>query len=156
MAPTLDVADTVPITMGNIGIPEEIRLIVPKIPEQIKLVGLNQPIPNEITIKGDIPRSIQLNEHLVIDGKDIPRRILVEPAPNFPSSLKLEVVGMPQTLQVTGIPQTIEIVENIPRTIQLLMPENPYIEMRYSGIPLELKPSPELEKMFSHIMIAPR
>lgn len=153
---TMPEIDSAPITMGSLGIPEEIRLIVPRIPEQIRLVGLNQPIPNEITIKGDIPRSIQLNEHLVIDGKDIPRKILVEPAPNFPSTLKLEVTGMPQTLQVTGIPPTISVVGDIPRTIQLLMPEKPEVAMKWDGVPVELKPHPDLEKLFSNFVITPR
>jgi hypothetical protein len=147
-----------PITFNNdIGIPEEIRLIVPKIadvkvvhdvPKEIRIIG--QSIPDSIVLTHNLPAKIFL------DATDIPRKILLEPASNFPSVLRMEIIGMPQTLQVTGIPKTIEIIENIPRTIQLLMPDNPVVEMRWSGAPLELKPSLDLEKLLSNLVIPPR
>ncbi len=152
--------DTIPVTAADIGIPDEIRLIVPRIPEEIKILGPSQPIPTEITIKGDIPRSIEVKHNfpdkIFVDGSSIPRSILVEPAPNFPSVLRLEVTGMPQTLQVTGIPQSIKIEEDIPRTIQLLMPENPVVLMSYVGLPVELKPSPDLERLLTNLVVPPR
>jgi hypothetical protein len=171
--------NTIPLTVDDLGIPSEIKLIVPKIPDikvmhdvpkeiflrgelphEIKIVGPIHPIPTEITIRGDIPKSIEvvhnLPERIFLDAKDVPRTILVEPAPNFPSILRMEVVGMPTTLQVTGIPKTIEIIENIPRTIQLVMPENPVVEMRWNGMPVELKPSPDLEKLLTNLVIPPR
>jgi hypothetical protein len=140
-------------------IPQEIFLRG-NLPEEIKVIGPSQPIPDTILIRGDIPKSIEivhnLPERIILDAKDVPRKILVEPAPNFPTSIKLEVTGMPQTLQVTGIPKTIEIIENIPRTIQLVMPENPEIMMRWNGVPVELKPSPDLEKLLTNLVIPPR
>lgn len=168
--------DTIPFTMDEI-LPSEIKLVVPKIPDikvmntlpkeiniigkipdQIKLVGPT--IPSEITIRGDIPKSIEIThnlpEKIVVDASDIPRKIMVEPVADFPSVIRFEVVGMPQTLQVTGIPKTIEIIENIPRTIQLVMPENPEVIMKWNGVPVEMKASPDLEKLFANLVIAPR
>ena len=65
----------------------------------------------------------------------------------------MEAFGIPSTLQVTGIPPAIEIVGNIPSTIQLLMPENPTIELVYKGAPFELGMAPTLEKLLSQIML---
>jgi hypothetical protein len=81
----------------------------------------------------------------------LPNKILVEAAANFPKSIQIE--GMPSTLQITGIPTAIEIIGNIPSTIQLLMPENPTIELVYKGAPLELGMHPNLEKLLSQIMV---
>ena len=171
------VDDGIPINLNEL-LPSEIKLIVPKIkdikvmhdvpeeiflrgnvPEEIKMV-LSQPIPDTILIKGEIPKSIEIKHDLpskiILDATDVPRKILVEPAPNFPSVLKLEVTGMPSSLQVTGIPKTIEIIENIPRTIQLVMPENPEVIMKWNGVPVELKPSPDLEKLLSNLVIPQR
>ena len=138
-------------------IPQEIFLRG-NLPEEIKITG--QPIPDAIVIRGDIPKSIEVVHNLpnkiMLDATDVPRKILVEPAPNFPSVLRLEVTGMPQTLQVTGIPKTIEIIENIPRTIQLVMPENPEVLMKWNGVPVELKPTPELEKLLGNLVIPAR
>lgn len=158
--------ENIPINLNEL-LPSEIKLVVPKIndikvthdiPQEIRLIG--QPIPDAIVVRGDIPKSIEivhsLPDRIMLDATDVPRKILVEPAPNFPSTLKLEVVGMPQTLQVTGIPKTIEIIENIPRTIQLLMPENPVIELKYLGAPIEMKPSPDLEKLLGTLVIPQR
>jgi hypothetical protein len=168
----------IPINLNEL-LPSEIKLVVPKIkdikvmhdipkeiflrgnvPEEIRLVGPSQPIPDTIMIRGDVPKSIEIVHNLpnkiMLDATEVPRKILVEPAPDFPSVLKLEVTGMPQTLQVTGIPKTIEIIENIPRTIQLVMPENPVVEMRWNGVPVELRPSPDLEKLLSNLVIPPR
>jgi hypothetical protein len=141
----------VPLTYKDLGIPEEIRLIGPDLPREIFIRGI---IPDEITIKGDIPRSIEVHSDIphkiMLDATDVPRKIMVEMAPNFPSTLRMDVT---HTLQVTGIPKSIEIIENIPRTIQLLMPENPVVELKFNQVDIELKPSADLEKMFSNLMI---
>jgi hypothetical protein len=173
-----DIENDIPVTGtdDDFGIPEEIRIVAPKIPdikllhdlpkeivvksnipEEIRLVGS---LPEEIIVKDTLPRSIEVVHNLprsiLLDATEIPRKLLVEPADNFPSVLKMEIVGMPQTLQVTGIPKTIEIIENIPRTIQLLMPDNPVVTMKWDGIPVELKPSPDLEKLLTNLIIPPR
>jgi hypothetical protein len=154
----------IPININDIGIPEEIRVIVPKIPDinilhdipreialrmpmsipDIKIIGPDKPLPERIhIIATDVPRSIHL------DATDIPRKILVEAATNFPSIIRME--GIPDSLQVTGIPSAIEVI--MPSTIQLVMPENPTIELVYRGAPLELGMHPNLEKLLSQIMV---
>lgn len=155
----------IPVTVGDLGIPEEIRIIapepiqviVPTIPD-IKIIGPEKPLPEQINIIGNIPDTISVvseNLSISLDATDLPRKIIVEPAPNFPSIIRLEAFGIPETLQVVGIPKSIEIVGNIPETIQLLMPEDPTIELVYKGAPsFELKMSSELEKLFNQMMIA--
>ena len=145
---TYSMNSDVALNSNDLGIPEEFRLIVPKISD-IKLV---HNVPREIFIRGDIPQSISMTH--ILDATNVPRTIFLEPASNFPSVLKMEIIGMPKTLQVTGIPDTIEVIDNIPRTIQLVMPENPVVEMRCA--PLELKPSPDLEKLLSNLVITPK
>lgn len=147
-------------------LPREINVIVPKIPD-IKIwhdvpkeITVKSFIPKEITVKSDIPNTISIisdlpRSILLEPAPNFPRSIFVEPGLNFPSTLKLEVTGMPEVLQVTGIPKTIEVVGMLP-TIQLLMPENPEITMKWDGVPVELKPSPDLERFFSNIIIQPR
>ena len=167
---------SVPVNINDIGIPEEIRIVAPKIPDvkvlhdipreialrmpmsipDIKIIGPDKPLPERIEIVGsipdkihviatDVPRSIQL------DATDVPRKILVEMASNFPSVIRIE--GIPDTLQVTGIPPAIEIIGNIPSTIQIVMPENPTVELVYKGAPLQMGLHPTLEKFLSQIML---
>lgn len=160
---------TVPVTINDLGIPEEIRVVVPKfpdirlahnlpkeigvtgIPEEIRLVG-----PEYIEIRSDIPRSIEVKSDIPTSIKieGMPARIVVEPAANFPSVLT--VVGMPQILQVTGIPNTIKLEMPDDPVIKLVMPDDPVVEMRYSGPPLQLGLGPDLEKLLSNLIVQPK
>jgi len=147
--------DEIPITLDELGIPEQIKIIAPKIPDikvrhdlpkeiylkapaipDIRIIGPENPLPQEIKIIGNIPETINvvsdMPKQIKLDTTDLPRKFIVEPAPNFPSALKLE------PLEVTGVPKSIEIVHDIPKTIQLVMPENPVVEMKYSGAPIDL------------------
>ena len=133
MAEEMDMVD-MPVSYG---LPEEIRIIAPKISD-IKLI---HSLPKTIELLSHLPKSI------ILDATQVPKRIMLEPAANFPSVIRLE------PLQVTGIPKTIEIIENIPRTIQLLMPDDPFIEIKYKGSPFELKLSPNTEKLLSNLII---
>ena len=158
----------IPVNINDIGIPEEIRIIAPKMPDikvlhdipreialrmpmpipDIKIIGPEKPLPETIYIVAtDVPKSIYL------DATDVPRKILIEPAANFPSIIRMEAFGVPSTIQVTGMPKSIEIIGNIPSTIQLMMPENPTIELVWKGAPFELGMHPNLEKLLSHIMV---
>lgn len=116
-------------------------------------------IPNEIFLRHDMPKSISVSHdlptRLVIDATSVPRTILVEPSENLPSVFKLEIGNLPK-IEVTGVPTTISIVENIPRTIQLVMPEDPTVTMRWDGVPVEMKPSPELKELLSKFVVPPR
>jgi hypothetical protein len=71
---------------------------------------------------------------------DIPRTIQVESGASFPNVL---AVDMPKSISLTGVPST----------IQLLMPEDPTIELIYKGAPIEMVFKPEVEKLLSQIMI---
>lgn len=125
--------------MNDLGIPSEIKIIAPdkikvdRIPD-IKILGPDKPLPQTIRIVGHLPETIRL------EAFDLPSRILVEPADNFPRTIHLEAVGIPDTLRVVGIPEAIEVIGNIPSTIQLVMPDNPVVELVYRGgaIPIEL------------------
>ena len=71
----------------------------------------------------------------MLNASAIPNKIIVEPATNFPSVIK---VDMPDTIKVTGIPDSIEVV-GFPEFIPLRMPENAVVDMRYTGGPIEMK-----------------
>lgn len=118
--------DDIPVTMEELGIPREINLRH-NLHEGVKLVG---EVPDTITvIATEIPKSIP------IDASSLPTKILVEPAPNFPSVLRVE---MPDTLKVTGFPTSIPLVFS-QEYIQLRMPENPVVDMRYTGGPIDVR-----------------
>jgi hypothetical protein len=104
---------------GGLGIPSEIRLIVPTIPN-IKAVNID--IPSVIRVEAD----------------GIPSRILVEPAANFPSTILLDASGIPESIKVVGIPSVISVV-GMPTQVQLVMPENPVVEMKFTGVPTTMK-----------------
>jgi hypothetical protein len=123
-----------------------------EIPEVIKLVHnlpreLTLKVPENIVIKTDMPTSIKL------EAADLPKSIKLEPAPNFPSVIR--VVDMPDTLSVTGIPKSIEII-GFPSFIQMVMPENPVVEMKYMGgaMPLDVRVHLTIDKILSDIIIA--
>ena len=141
----------------EMGIPSEIRLVVPKLPDmklvhelpahidlrlppfpEIRLAPLN--IPSEIVWKG--PSQFELvavgiPSTIGLDASGLPSTIMVVPGPNFPTKITLDASGMPSTIQVVGVPSTIELVG--PTEIKLVMPENPVVEMKYSGAPVDVR-----------------
>jgi len=151
---------------ADVGIPSEIKLIVPKMPD-MKLVhnlpthiDLRLPpmaeirvapihIPSEIAFKG--PSQIELvavgiPSTIGLDASGVPSSILVEPSANFPSSIKLDASSLPSMIQVVGVPSTIELV-GAPSEIKLIMPENPVVEMKYSGAPVDVRISLDVDKL---------
>jgi hypothetical protein len=164
-------SDAIPVEINDIGIPEEIKVVVPTIPNiriihdiprtimlkapdipDIRIIG-----PEKINVIDNIPRSIHVEatevpKEIKLNATEVPSRILVEAAANFPSIIRLEALGIPETLQVTGIPKSIEVI-GVPSAIQLIMPENPTVELVYKGPPLELRLKPELEKALSQIIV---
>lgn len=118
--------DEIPVTMEELGIPREINL--------------RHNLPGTVQLLGELPETIRLDateipKSIPIDASSMPTRILVEPAPNFPTVIK---VDMPHTLKVTGFPDSIQLV-GAPNFIQLVMPDNPVVEMRYTGAPIETR-----------------
>lgn len=152
------------IDTSDLGIPTEIKLIVPEIPDvrlvhdlpavirviapdmptEIKMTGVDL-IPREIKISAvDVPTSIILDATMVpsvitLQGVDIPTIIKVVVDEKFPSSILLDASQIPDKIQVVGIPPSIELIGNIPTQIQLVMPENPEIPLVYKGAPIEMK-----------------
>lgn len=119
--------EDIPVTMEELGIPREINLRH-NLHEGVRLIG---EVPDTITIIAtDIPKSIPIDASSLLTT-----RILVEPAPNFPKVLK---VDMPDTLKVTGFPTSIPLIFS-QEYIQLRMPENPVVDMRYTGGPIDVR-----------------
>jgi hypothetical protein len=151
------------LTSNDLGIPSEIRLLVPeipnisiihdlpsvihvdmpKIPEIITILGPLVPIPTEIRIVGAeaIPQRIELVSSLpsviILQSEKIPSSILIEAPENL--SILLDASQMPTSIHVVGMPSVIEIIGNIPKTIALSLDENLKIPMVYSGGPIPLK-----------------
>jgi hypothetical protein len=137
--------------MNDLGIPEEIKLIVPHIPD----IKLTHDLPTELRLVHDLHKEIKIiaddvPKSISLDATGVPRSIIVEPAPNFPTVIRLEL-DMPQTLQVTGFPKSIELVG--PSFIQLVLPENPVVRMVYDGAPLQLTLNPEVEKLLKNLAV---
>lgn len=172
-----DFVGDVPITVGDLGIPEQITIVPPNIPDirvihdlpreinvkmptaipDIHIIGPDKPLPEEISIVGTIPDKIhivatEIPKTIKLDASEVPQKILVEPAPNFPSVLRMEAIGIPDALRVVGIPPTIELVGLLP-SIQLVMPENPTVELVWKGAPFELGLKPEAQQLLSQIRL---
>ena len=153
-----------------VGIPDEIKLIVPEInditvlhdiPEFISLVlpeissikiEFSEPIPSEIRLNHNIPENININsesipEFIKIDAGSIPSLIKLQSDIEIPNNIKIEFDSFPSSISVTGIPDHIELIGTIPSEIKLKMPENPEIEMVYKGSPIEVKVELDYKKL---------
>jgi PKD repeat protein len=163
------------IQVGDIGIPSVINVVAPKFPDikvdaseipssikieriegisEIRIIPPIMPIPSEIRIINDtrIPSSIlldasELPKSIPIVNLDIPESIGLKLIGDFPSEIKLNAEGIPDTIQVVGIPPVIELKGTIPDTIQLVMPEKPEIEMVYKGAPIDVKIQLDISKI---------
>jgi hypothetical protein len=138
------IAPKIPDLMLIHDIPESIRLEVPNIPD-IKILGPITPIPTEIKFAniGEIPsfielKAISLPKTIELDVKNLPKSIMVEFPERMPD-IKIDASSIPDKIQVVGIPPTIELVGNIPSTIQMVMPDKPEVEMVYRGAPIDVK-----------------
>ena len=121
---------------------------------EIKIIAPMMPIPSEIRIINDtkVPSSIlldasQLPKSIPIINMDIPETIGLKLIGDFPSEIRLNAEGIPDTIQVVGIPPVIELKGTIPDTIQLVMPEKPEIEMVYKGSPIDVKIQLDISKV---------
>jgi hypothetical protein len=149
----------------GLGIPSEINIIAPKLPNvielkhdlpskigfesvkipDIRIIGPASPIPPIINIMGkDIPHVISVSAESVptrikIDARDVPDVIKLEVPNNFPSSIKLDASDIPKHIQVVGIPESIEIKGNIPSEITIKAPDNLEIPLVYKGSPIPIK-----------------
>jgi len=97
------------------------------LPESISLIGLS--IPSAISVESTIPSVIKLESNV-----------------NIPSVITFDASNMPTEISVVGIPESIELKHNLPSIIQMVMPENPEIQMVYKGDPIELKVALDYKK----------
>jgi len=143
----------------DVGIPSEIRIIPPTLPD-LKLVHdlpssilVESHIPETITIIGDIPREIriyadteipsqielvsQLPSSILLDTSSLPGAIYLEVPEKFPD---ISIVGnIPTTIQVVGIPDVITIQGSIPSEIIMRPPENLEIPLVFKGGPIPVQ-----------------
>jgi hypothetical protein len=155
----MDSLGRVEVEAADVGIPSEIKIIAPKlpdlklthnlpssilvesnIPETITLVGT---IPSEIRIYADteIPKQIelvsQLPSSILLDASSLPGAIQLQVPDKFPD---ISIVGnIPTTIQVIGIPDAIEIIGSIPSEIIIKPPENLEIPLVYKGAPIPVQ-----------------
>jgi hypothetical protein len=152
------------LSVGDIGIPSEIKVVFPEeipdikiihdVPAIIKVMNLDLPsiinvhmeqtIPSEIRVFSEnIPSIIELKgtdipSVIEIDATNIPKSIPIEVPNDFPSIIKLDASSLPDKIQVVGIPSTIELV-GAPSEIKLVLPEKPEVELVYKGAPIDVK-----------------
>ena len=162
--------ENVEIQSQDIGIPSEIIIKVPEIPDvkiihdiptmiriekikipDIKILGPETPIPTEIKINAaGVPSTIELISSnlpstIRFDTSGLPSSIKLE-MPSFMPSIKIDASGIPDKIQVVGIPSSIELV-GAPSEIKLVLPEKPEIEMVYRGAPIDVKINLDFTKL---------
>jgi len=164
--------DSIPMTAvaDGLGIPSEIKVIVPKIPDirvihdipvmiqvdapkipPIK-VEMVEPIPTEIRVAHDLPQSISLittdlPTSITLDSSTVPTVIALAVPDKFPTVITVNASGIPDTIQVVGVPSTIELIGSVPSIIQLVMPEKPEVELVYRGAPIDVKIQLDVSKL---------
>jgi hypothetical protein len=151
------------IEINDLGIPSEIKVVVPKFPE----IKIKHDIPEFIDIKSDLPNKIVIyqadllpkeikivNEAVLpneikINAKEIPNAIKLD-ASSIPGSISLVGIEIPSVIRVDGseIPDTIKVV-GIPESIEVKMPseivaklevpENLEIPLVYKGGPVPIQ-----------------
>lgn len=150
---------TMKVEYESVGIPTEIRVIMPEdvtvkldtsdldekkiridatgvnIPTDIRIYGPDSPIPNSIKLDGsNLPEQFDLvyrGEAIPIDASSLPRSIKLEMEKDIPHTILVE---MPKP-----IPEKIVIESNIPDTITLIgptsipisIPENVFLPVKF-------------------------
>jgi hypothetical protein len=162
--------EDVEVEVGDLGIPSEIKVIMPKIPNlriihdipvmielkvpeipAINVVFPKEAIPNEIKVLHDLPKTIdvvgKIPTTISFEAHNLPESIMVVAAPDFPTSIKLDASELPDKIQVVGIPSSIELVGDIPTKIELVMPDKPEVELVYKGAPIDVKIKLDIDKL---------
>ena len=155
--------DDFEVEINDLGIPSEIKVVVPKFPD----IRIKHDIPEFINIKSDLPNKIVLyqadvlpkeikivNEALVpnsikIDATDLPNSIKIDSssipgsirleAPNLPSVIRIDGSEIPDTIKVVGIPDSIEVRMPSEIVARLQVPENLEIPLVYKGGPVPIQ-----------------
>jgi hypothetical protein len=162
--------DPIEVQMADVGIPSEIFVRVPEIPDirvlhdvpqiirveapkipDIKIIGPDTPLPSEIRIVADsIPSFIELVAYslpksIILDTASLPRSIKLEVPDSFPA-IKIDASGIPTSIQVVGIPPSIELI-GAPSEIRLVLPDKPEIELVYKGAPIDVKINLDISRL---------
>ena len=155
--------DNFDIEIGDIGIPSEIKVVVPKFPD----IKITHDIPNFIDIKSDIPNKIVLyqadlipkeikivNESVIpsviaLDSSSVPNSIRIDATSvpgfislipvNIPSTIRLDGSEIPEFIRVVGIPESIEVKMPSEIVARLEVPENLEIPLVYKGGPVPIQ-----------------
>lgn len=159
------------VDFGNAGIPKEIKLVVPKIPnvqlvhdlpsiirfevpeitKTIQILGPKEKIPEKIMLEvpTDFPKKIGLDasnvpKSILLDATNVPRQISLHVPADFPKSIHLDTSGL-HDIKIVGIPDFIEL--RGPSEIKLVAP--PDMELVYKGapIPVDVKVTVDMQKI---------
>lgn len=162
-----DTTLNMPIDFEGVGIPSVISFTSPRfddvyvrhdIPSFIDLRSSggpikfewSQPLPEKFTLEHSLPESISLIgvsiPSVISVENNIPSVIKIESNINIPSVITFDASNIPTEISVVGIPESIELKHNLPSIIQMVMPENPEIQMVYKGDPIELKVALDYKK----------
>ena len=155
--------DNFDIEISDIGIPSEIKVVVPKFPD----IKISHDIPKFIDIKSDIPNKIVLYQadvipkeirivsesvipsvisvdssgvpsSIKIDANSVPGFISLVPV-NIPTSIRLDGSEIPESIKVVGIPESIEVKMPSEIVARLQVPENLEIPLVYKGGPVPIQ-----------------
>jgi hypothetical protein len=151
----------VQINQNSLGIPSEIKVVVPvfpeikvkhDIPQSIKVDDIppirlvtEDAVPTEIKIIGQdtIPRTITLDasnvpEAIKLDASRLPNALQLQVPSEFPE-IKVDASDLPREIEVTGIPDSLEV--KIPSEIvaKLEVPENLEVPLVYKGGPVPVE-----------------
>ena len=167
---SLSPLDPIEVQMSDLGIPSEILVKVPEIPDirvihdipafirieapkipDIKIIGPEIQIPKEIKIFGmSLPSIIELVGHnlpkaITLDASKVPSSIKLDVPTQFPS-IKIDASDIPDKIQVVGIPPSIELI-GAPSEIKLVLPEKPEVELVYRGAPIDVKINLDISRL---------
>ena len=160
--------EPVEVRMGGLGIPSEITVKMPEIPDitvvhdipamirievpelpNFRIIAPDFNIPSEITLKSELPDYIELRTDSLPKAIEVnwngPQSIKLEIPDKLPD-IKLDASSIPSLIQVTGVPKTIELVG--PSEIKLVMPDKmPEMELVYKGAPIDLKINLDISRL---------
>ncbi len=150
------------IEISDLGIPSEIKVVVPKFPDvQIKhdipeVINVTSDVPSRITVyQSDIiPKEInvvadEVPKTIGVDASSIPASIMIDAssvphvisvvAPELPSVIKIDGSEIPDVIKVVGIPDSIEVKMPNEIVARLEVPENLEVPLVYRGDPVPIK-----------------
>jgi hypothetical protein len=149
--------------VSDLGIPSEIRIIPPTIPNlelthnlptsielkvpvipDIRIIGPEHELPKEIRIvSDDIPRSISVEssipEKIMVDASSVPNVIYLQQVKPLPETIFIDGSSIPHEIRVVGMPDSIELKHNLPEYLELRIPENLEVPLVYKGGPIPIE-----------------